>query len=187
MLFRSETLNGRECAGSAIRLDYADARERPPREARPIEDPTNEPSNTLFVGGISSETTDEIIRAAFAPHGAVLNVRIPIDPEDKTPRSFCYVAFATMEEAMAAVQPMNGAEIEGRQVRIDFAKESDGDPKKPRPPKFSPAFDPNEAVHSRLRERNNYIAAEVNMPDRFELFLLQEGEKKISEAIDTRQ
>ena len=182
-----ETLNGKECAGSVIRLDYAEARERPPREARPIEDPTNEPSNTLFVGGISFDTTVEVIKAAFAPHGAVLNVRIPIVPEEKTPRGFCYVAFATMEEAMAAVQPMNGAEIGGCQIRIDFARESGGDPNKPRPPNVTHAFDPNEAVLSRLGDRNTHIAAEVNVPDRFELFLLQEGEKKISEAIDTRK
>lgn len=182
-----ETLNGKECVGRAIRLDYAEARERPPREARPIEDPTNEPSNTLFVGGISFDTTVEVIKAAFAPYGAVLNVRIPIDPEEKTPRGFCYVAFATMKEAMAAIQPMNGAEIEGRQIRINFAGESDGDLNKPRAPNVDHAFDPNEAVHSRLKECNTYIAAEVNVPDRFELFLLQDGEKKISEAIDTRK
>lgn len=182
-----ETLNGKECAGSAIRLDYAEARERPPREAKPIEDPTNEPSNTLFVSGISFDTTVEVIKAAFAPHGPVLDVRIPIDPEEKTPRGFCYVSFATMEEAMAAVQPMNGAEIEDCQIRIDFARESDGDPNKPRAPNVAHAFDPNEAVHSRLREHNTHIAAEINVPDRFELFLLQEGEKKISEAIDTRK
>ena len=182
-----DTLNGKQCAGSAIRLDYAEARERPPRQARPIEDPSNEPSNNLFVGGIPFDTTVEVIKAAFAPHGAVLDVRIPIDPKEKTPRGFCYVAFATMEEAMAAVQPMNGAEIGGRQIRVDFAGESDGDPNKPLVPNADDAFDPNEAVRSRLRERNTYIAAEVNVPDRFELFLLQEGEKKISEAIDTRK
>lgn len=184
-----ETLNGKECAGDAIRLDYAEARERPPREARPIKDPTNEPSNTLFVGGISFDTTVDVIKAAFAPYGAVLSVKIPIDPEEKTPRGFCYVAFATMEEAIMAVQPMNGAEIEGRQIRIDFAREGDGGANKPLPQNVNVnhAFDPNEAVHSRLRERNTYIAAEVNVPDRFELFLLQEGEKKISEAIDTRE
>ena len=182
-----ETLNGKECAGSAIRLDYAEARGRPPREAKQIEDPTNEPSKTLFVGGISFDTTVEVIKAAFAPHGAVLDVRIPIDPEEKTPRGFCYVAFATVEEAMAAVQPMNGAEIEGRQIRINFAGESDGDPIKARAANVDHAFDPNEAVHSRLIERNTHIAAEINVPDRFELFLLQDGEKKISEAIDTRK
>lgn len=32
-----------------------------------------------------------------------------------------------------------------------------------------------------------HVGTEVNVPDRFELFLLGDGEKKITEAVDTRK
>lgn len=205
-----EALNGVDIAGRNIRLDYAAAREeRAPREARPIEPPTNPESNILFVGSISFDANEDIIREAFAPHGTVVDVRIPTDIETGSPKGFAYVTFASVEDTMKAVENMNGADIAGRNIHLDYAAARDNgprgcqggerfpfedresfDPNKPLPPRIpdvAPNFDPNEGITARAREFNTYVAAEINVPDRFELFLLQDGEKKITEQIDTRK
>lgn len=68
----------------------------------------------------------------------------------------------------------------------------DDGPDPNRPPPTKPVdqtrpFDPNEHFNEYRRERVHHISAEINVPDRFELFLLGDGEKKISETIDTRE
>lgn len=47
-------------------------------------------------------------------------------------------------------------------------------------------FNPDGHIINRL-EHVGRVGTEVNVPDRFELFLLGEGEKKITEAVDTRK
>jgi hypothetical protein len=61
-------------------------------------------------------------------------------------------------------------------------------PKSPynRPPNTMDGFNPDSHLLDRI-EYVQRIGTEVNIPDRFELFLLGDGEKKITEAIDTRE
>ena len=116
-------LNGKEMAGRQLRIDFAEIKERAAREPIETTDPTSPPSDTLFVGGISSEASEVIVRAAFIIHGLVTGVRFPPpDPDTGDPKGFCWVSFASVEEAMKAVGPMNGAELSGRQIRIDYAE-----------------------------------------------------------------
>jgi hypothetical protein len=59
-------------------------------------------------------------------------------------------------------------------------------PKSPynRPPNTMEGFSP---ANTGGIEHVARIGSEVNVPDRFELFLLGDGEKKITEAVDTRK
>jgi hypothetical protein len=61
------------------------------------------------------------------------------------------------------------------------------DPNHPinRDPAASPPFTQTAAIHDGAR--NPAVHSEINIPDRFELFILGEGEKKITEAPDTRK
>ena len=54
-----------------------------------------------------------------------------------------------------------------------------------RPPHTMDTFNPDSHILDRF-EHVQRVGTEVNIPDRFELFLLGDGEKKITEAIDTR-
>jgi hypothetical protein len=47
-------------------------------------------------------------------------------------------------------------------------------------------FNPDNHIINQ-HEHVQRVGTEVNIPDRFELFLLGDGEKKITEAIDTRK
>ena len=52
-------------------------------------------------------------------------------------------------------------------------------------PATRPCFTQTAAIHD--GPRNPAVHSEINIPDRFELFILGEGEKKITEAPDTRK
>ncbi|KAL5349960.1 DNA-directed RNA polymerase II core subunit [Pseudogymnoascus australis] len=54
-----------------------------------------------------------------------------------------------------------------------------------RPPNTMASFNPDSHLLDRF-EHVQRVGTEVNITDRFELFLLGDGEKKITEAIDTR-
>ncbi len=75
----------------------------------------------LFVGGLPWATTDEELRQAFEPFGNVIEANVVLERETGRSRGFGFVTFETVEEATDAQQQMQGRDIGGRQVRVDFA------------------------------------------------------------------
>ena len=55
--------------------------------------------------------------------GEVVSVSIPSDRDNGRPRGFAFVELSTREEAEAAIQKLNGYELEGRVLRINEATE----------------------------------------------------------------
>jgi RNA recognition motif-containing protein len=83
-------------------------------------------SKRLFVGGLSWGTDDAALRQAFEAHGEVTDAKVITDRETGRSRGFGFVTFGTAEAAKAAMDAMQGAEIDGRTIRIDEARERQG-------------------------------------------------------------
>ena len=81
----------------------------------------NPPSNTLFVGNLSFSATQEIVGETFQEYGTVNGVRLPTDRDSGELKGYAYVEFGSIEEAQAAHEALNGADIAGRNIRTDFA------------------------------------------------------------------
>lgn len=81
---------------------------------------TAEPSNTVFLGNLSFQVTQEAITEAFASCGTVMSVRLATDRETGQPRGFGHCEFDSIDAAKAAVA-MAGTDIGGRPVRVTFA------------------------------------------------------------------
>lgn len=122
-------LNGADIGGRSIRCDYAQQRDRPeraPRGDRPerqapaTQGPTNEPSDTVFVGNLAFDVSEEILRNAFSAMGTIVSVRVVFDRETNRSKGFGYVQFDSVEAAKAAMS-LSGQEIGGRNIRCDFA------------------------------------------------------------------
>ena len=79
-------------------------------------------SNRLFVGNLSFNTSEDALRDLFAGHG-VRSVKIMTDRETGRSRGFGFLEFADDATAKAAMQEMNGATVDGRQLRVDEAAE----------------------------------------------------------------
>jgi len=58
----------------------------------------------LFVGGISRETTEDVLKFHFAKYGAVLDSTISLDHSTRCPRGFGFVTFSDLSAADQALQ-----------------------------------------------------------------------------------
>jgi cold-inducible RNA-binding protein len=79
-------------------------------------------SNKLFVGNLSFNTTENDLQDAFAAHGTVIEANLMMDRMTNRPRGFGFVTMGTAEEAQAAINALNGREIDGRALTVNVAK-----------------------------------------------------------------
>jgi RNA recognition motif-containing protein len=79
----------------------------------------------LYVGNISYGTTKEALEKAFSEHGEVAAVNIITDRQTGRPKGFAFVEMATPEAAEAAKTALNGADIDGRTINVDNAREQE--------------------------------------------------------------
>src|SRR5262249_14369394 len=75
----------------------------------------------LFVGNLSFQATEEDLRELFAQAGTVETVRIITDQVHGRPRGFGFVEMATKEEAVKAVEVINGRLFLDRHLFVDQA------------------------------------------------------------------
>jgi RNA recognition motif-containing protein len=84
----------------------------------------------LFVGNLSFNATQEQLRDLFAAHGTVVEVDVIKDKFSGRPRGFAFVTMETKEAADAAIQAVNGKDIDGRALTVNEAR-----PREDRPPR----------------------------------------------------
>ncbi|MEZ5330927.1 MAG: hypothetical protein R2991_02485 [Thermoanaerobaculia bacterium] len=98
---------------------------RPPSGDRTI-------NKKLFVGNLSYNTGEARLREFFAEAGPILHVSIPADRESGRPRGFAFVEFQTAEDARAALDLLDGRELDGRKLRLSEADRARKSPSRPK-------------------------------------------------------
>uniref|UniRef100_A0A1I7TU90 RRM domain-containing protein n=1 Tax=Caenorhabditis tropicalis TaxID=1561998 RepID=A0A1I7TU90_9PELO len=76
---------------------------------------------SVYVGNAPFQTTEQQIGDYFSNVGQVTNVRIVYDRETGRPRGFAFVEFSDEAGAQRAVNELNGADFNGRQLRVNLA------------------------------------------------------------------
>lgn len=85
----------------------------------PVEAP-REPK--LYVGNLNYGIEDEDLERIFSEFGPIISAVHIKDREDPTrKRGFGFVSFVNLDSAEAAAAALNGEDIEGRVLRVDFA------------------------------------------------------------------
>lgn len=82
--------------------------------------------NKLFVGGLSWNTDDHGLRAAFESHGTVTDAKVITDRETGRSRGFGFVTFSNGDEAQSAIEQMNGTDLDGRSLNVNEAQDKRG-------------------------------------------------------------
>lgn len=77
----------------------------------------------LFVGNISWGATEQDLANAFAQAGEVVSAKIITDKFSGKSKGFGFVEMATEDGAQAAKDQLNDYELDGRQIKVDFAQE----------------------------------------------------------------
>jgi RNA recognition motif-containing protein len=80
----------------------------------------------LYVGGLSYNTTDEGLEAAFAKYGEVSDAKVITDRETGRSRGFGFVTFQDNSAADKAIAEMNGANLDGRTLTVNEARDRQG-------------------------------------------------------------
>tara|TARA_R110002096_G_scaffold436051_2_gene666333 strand:+ start:78495 stop:78953 length:459 start_codon:yes stop_codon:yes gene_type:complete len=80
-------------------------------------------SSKLFVGGLSWDTTDQSLAAAFSAFGTVTDAKVILDRDTGRSRGFGFVTFDAPADAQKAAAEMDGADLDGRAVRVNEAED----------------------------------------------------------------
>lgn len=78
--------------------------------------------NKLFVGNLSWGTTDESLLELFSQVGEVVEAKVIVDKFKNRSKGFGFVTMATEELAQAAIDQLNGKEVDGRAINVSIAK-----------------------------------------------------------------
>ena len=84
--------------------------------------PAAKKTKMLYVGGLESSVTEEMVYAAFIPFGDVREVNIPKDFVENKNKGFAFVDYEEEEDALAAVANMNGSELQGKVLKVNLAR-----------------------------------------------------------------
>ena len=79
-------------------------------------------STKLFVGNLSFNTTENDLQDAFAAHGTVIEANLMMDRMTGKPRGFAFITMSTPEEAQKAIEALNGASLDGRNLTVNIAR-----------------------------------------------------------------
>jgi RNA recognition motif-containing protein len=80
-------------------------------------------SRKIYVGNLPWSTTSSDLEAMFSPHGAVRSAEVISDRETGRSRGFGFVEMETDEGLQAAINALNGHEINGRPLTVNEARE----------------------------------------------------------------
>lgn len=115
-----EMVSAEEAAGNLPSVEEAmraiEQRAQAPRGAAAI------PAR-LFVGGLSWDTTEASLSAAFKPFGPLVEAVIIRDRDTGRSRGFGFVVMANRKDAVKAIASLNDAELDGRVIVVNVATE----------------------------------------------------------------
>jgi RNA recognition motif-containing protein len=80
-------------------------------------------SSKLFVGGLSWDTDDRSLMDAFTPFGPISEAKVIADRDTGRSRGFGFVTFDAPADAEKAIAELDGAELDGRTLRVNHAED----------------------------------------------------------------
>jgi len=76
----------------------------------------------IYVGNLPFDTNDETLQTHFTEFGEVSTARVITDKFTGRSRGFGFVEMPKNEEAEAAIQSMNGKDLQGRALTVNEAR-----------------------------------------------------------------
>jgi RNA recognition motif-containing protein len=76
----------------------------------------------LYVGNLSYSTTDATLSELFGEFGEILSVNIITDRMSGRPKGFAFVEMAEQIAALAAINQLDGRELDGRSIKVAEAR-----------------------------------------------------------------
>lgn len=80
------------------------------------------PSRVVFVGNIPWDRTEEDLKEIFSSVGPIRAFRMLHDRETGKSRGYGFCEFEDAETASSAIRNLNGYDVGGRFLRVDYAE-----------------------------------------------------------------
>ena len=77
----------------------------------------------IFAGGLSWNTDDDGLREAFEAYGEVDSAKVITDRDTGRSRGFGFVEMPNSADGQKAIDELDGAEVDGRNIRVNEAQE----------------------------------------------------------------
>ncbi len=78
--------------------------------------------NKLYVGNLSYSTNDNALSEMFSSFGTVQSAKVITDRDTGRSKGFVFVEMSSDSEASAAIDKLNGQEVDGRAITVNEAK-----------------------------------------------------------------
>ena len=110
-----------------LRCDAA-ARARPTRaRAAPAGPPARRAPPQVFASNVHEEAQEEDILDKFGEFGEVKNIHVNLDRRTGFVKGYALIEYAVLAEAEAAIAEMDGADLLGQTLAVDWAfRKEDG-------------------------------------------------------------
>jgi RNA recognition motif-containing protein len=79
-------------------------------------------SKKLYVGGLPYSVSESDLNQLFSPHGTVESANVITDRNTGRSKGFGFVEMSAQSEAEAAIEALNGSDLEGRSLTVNEAK-----------------------------------------------------------------
>ena len=79
-------------------------------------------ASKLYVGNLAYSVTDSDLQTMFAPFGTVQSAQVIMDRDTGRSKGFGFVEMSSAQEATAAINGLNGKEVDGRQLTVNEAR-----------------------------------------------------------------
>ncbi|MFT5051934.1 MAG: cold-inducible RNA-binding protein, partial [Chlamydiales bacterium] len=80
--------------------------------------------NRLYIGNLSFDTNEDSLREALGQDGrSVKEVTIMMDRDTGRPRGFGFAEMNNEQDAQAAIQALDGVQLDGRSLTVNEARE----------------------------------------------------------------
>ncbi len=76
----------------------------------------------IYVGNLAPQVKEDDLHKAFSAHGEVISVTLIKDRFSGEPRGFAFIEMPQNDQAQAAIQAMNGFELQGRTLIVNEAR-----------------------------------------------------------------
>lgn len=79
----------------------------------------------VYVGNLSWGIDTDQLKQAFEQFGNIVDAIVVTDRQTGRSRGFGFVEFEEEEAAQKAIDEMNGKDLDGREIVVNFAKEKE--------------------------------------------------------------
>lgn len=111
----------------------------------------------IFIANLDFDITSDDLRATFAQFGEVSYAHVVYDNKTKRSKGYGYVEMEDADQAIAAIQALNGMDVNGRKLDVKVASPKGSRPQKQEQPKKKEDTRTGRAPHKRPERPVNRV------------------------------